>query len=215
MDSARSKFPGVIQAAGQSRRMGSLGQKLLLPLRGRPLIAHVAAAALASRLSEVVVVVGADVSALRAALPRDARLRVAVNARAAEGRSTTIRSGIEALGEDVPGALFLLGDQPLMTAELIDRVIARAEAEESREPGAPLVVPVVADGSAAGARKGNPVLFRRALFESLAKTEGDRGALDLILALWDEAARVSLDDARTQVRVETPDDYARLAAKLA
>ncbi len=219
MSQARSEFPGVVQAAGLSRRMGSLGPKLLLPLRGRPLIAHVVDSALASRLAEVVVVLGPEPERFRRALPEDPRLRVVLNARHAEGRSGSIRAGLDALGTGAPGAAFLLGDQPLMSAELIDGVIARAEQEASRgELGSALVVPVLsidsepAAGKDAARAKANPVLFRRMLFDDLRRLTGDRGALPLIEANWESAALVVVEDPRTQTRVETPGDYELLLA---
>ena len=227
MGRSRSDYPGVILAAGLSTRMGALGQKLLLPLRGSALVVHVARAALASRLAEAIVVVGAEPDRIRAALPADARLRIVENRRYAEGRSGSIRAGLEAAVERAPGSpgvLFLLGDQPLMPAALIDAVIAAAEAEDAREAGdargaplavaslpggAPLVVPTLPGGTGSEA-KGNPVLFRRPLFEALRALTGDRGALALIEARWKEAALVPVRDPATQLRVETPEDYRRL-----
>ncbi len=216
MRGIRSEFPGVIQAAGLSSRMGELGPKLLLPFRGRPLLAHVVDSALASRLSEVVVVLGAFADRLRAVLPLDARVRCVVNANYALGRSESIRAGLAAITQSAsgaPGALFLLGDQPLMSAALIDAVLDAAEHEEARGPaGAPLVAAAGRDTRDARSAKGNPVLFRRLLFEELFALLGDRGALDLISTHWRNAARVPIEDAATQIRIETPDDYRRLLA---
>ncbi len=196
--------------------MGALGQKLLLPLRGTPLVAHVVEAALASRLSEVVVVVGPEPERLRAALPADPRLRVVENPRHAEGRSTSIRAGLaaaEARALSAPGVLYLLGDQPLMSVALIDAVIAAGEAHDASEAAggraAPLVVPTL-PGATGSAAKGNPVLFRRSLFDALRALSGDRGALALIEARWHDAAFVPVDEPSTQIRVETPEDYRRL-----
>jgi molybdenum cofactor cytidylyltransferase len=195
--------------------MGALGDKLLLPLRGSPLIAHVAEVARASRLARVTVVVGPEAEGVRA-LPGDGRFRVVQNARAAEGRSTSIRAGLaatEAVAPEAPGVLYLLGDQPLMSAALIDAVIAAAEAQEAGgaavDRAAPLVVPTL-PGMNGSAAKGNPVLFRRPLFDALRSLTGDRGALSLIESLWSEAAFVPIEDPTTQFRVETPEDYRRL-----
>jgi len=196
--------------------MGGLGPKLLLPFRGRPLLSHVVAAALASRLSEVIVVLGAFADRLRPVLPPDARVRAVANANYALGRSESIRAGLAAVmgsGRAAPGALFLLGDQPLMSAALIDAVLDAAECEEARgAAGAPLVAAAIPGADGPRAAKGNPVLFRRLLFEELLALRGDRGAFDLIESRWDDAARVPIDDPSTQTRVETPEDYRRLLA---
>ena len=219
MSRTRSDYPGVILAAGLSTRMGALGQKLLLPLHGSALIALVARAALASRLSEVVVVAGPEPRRLRAALPADPRLRVVENPRHAEGRSTSIRAGlaaVEARAPGAPGVVYLLGDQPLMSVGLIDAVIAEAEAAAASAAAgaraAPLVVPTL-PGATGSAAKGNPVLFRRSLFDALRSLAGDRGALSLIEARWGEAALVPVREPSTQVRVETPEDYRRLVER--
>lgn len=149
-------------------------------------------------------------------LPADARVRPVVNANFALGRSESIRAGLAAISERAsaaPGVLFLLGDQPLMSAALIDAVIDAAEREEARgAAGAPLVAAAVAGARAPRAAKGNPVLFRRPLFDELFALRGDRGALELIEARWNGAALVPIDDPATQFRVETPDDYRRLLA---
>ena len=60
---------GLVLAAGTSSRMGR--QKLLLPLGGRPLVAHAVDAALrAGCLEDVVVVVGRDAEDVERAVGR-------------------------------------------------------------------------------------------------------------------------------------------------
>lgn len=214
MNRPRSEFPGVILAAGLSSRMGVLGSKLLLPLRGLPLILHVIQAALASRLSEVVVVLGPRPERFREVLPADPRLRAIDNPRFAEGRSTSIRAGLEAIPGESRGVAYLLGDQPLMTSALIDAVVEAAELEEAEGgKGAPVAVAAIRDATASIA-KGNPVLFRRVLFERLQALTGDTGARDVIEAHWEEAALVPVRDPWTQFRVETPEDYRRLVDRV-
>ena len=63
MSEAPFHFGCVLLAAGASKRMGQ--PKQLLPIAGRPLVAHVAAAALASPAWPVVVVLGADAEKIK------------------------------------------------------------------------------------------------------------------------------------------------------
>ena len=56
----------IALAAGRSRRMGT--QKLLLPLRGKPIIASVVDELLKSTLEEICVVVGRDAWQVESAL---------------------------------------------------------------------------------------------------------------------------------------------------
>ena len=132
---AAANVAAVVLAAGRATRMGV--QKVLLPLGGRPLVCRVVAAALASRAAPTVVVVGHDAARVRDAVA-GSPVTVVTNHRYAEGMSTSLRTGVAALDDDVRAALFLLGDQPFVTPELLDRLIARFVATR-----APIVRPAV------------------------------------------------------------------------
>ena len=94
------RFAVVLLAAGGSSRLGR--PKQLLPYLGRTLVEHAARTALASGASEVVVVVGAEATAVRAAL-RDLRVRIVVNEAWAEGMGGSIARGVAALSEEFGG----------------------------------------------------------------------------------------------------------------
>ena len=115
---------GVVLAAGTSVRMGR--PKQLLPLGDRCLLQRVVDAALASRLDEVIVVLGHRAEEIRAAivLPGDGRARAVVNPDFARGQSTSLQRGVRAADARSQAVAVLLGDQPGVTAGLIDRVAA-------------------------------------------------------------------------------------------
>jgi len=182
----------VILAAGQSSRLGR--PKQLLPLHGQPLLQHVVTAACDSTLDEVIVVVGAIAEKIRAAL-QIGRARLVVNARSADGQSTSIHRGLEALGNHVQGALFLLGDQPGITPALVDRLVARYRAGD-----AAIVAPRFLDGI------GNPVLFDRALWPELRQLRGDTGAREILRARRAEVREMAVATPRLP-DVDTWDDY--------
>lgn len=193
---------GVLLAAGASRRLGR--PKQLLPLGGRPLLAHALGNALASGLDEVVVVLGHEADAIRTALAPDLaapRSRVVVNPRYAEGQATSVAAGVVALPPETEAALFLLGDQPGVRPETIDAVLAAFRAEP-----APIVAPTY------GGRIGNPVLFRRDLFSALTGLTGDEGARRLLRARPGDVRRVETGLPAPPPDVDTDDDYRALAA---
>jgi molybdenum cofactor cytidylyltransferase len=120
---------GVFLAAGQSTRFGS--DKLLHELDGRPLVAHGLAAAINSRLDEIVVVVGSDASLLENAI-RDVpagrdRIRIVRNDHAERGMMSSLKSGLRAVPKTSAGAMVILADMPFVTSELIDNLIERFE----------------------------------------------------------------------------------------
>jgi len=186
---------GIILAAGSSSRMGQ--PKQLLDWGGRPLVRVIAATALAAALDEVIVVT-ADADAAVAAALADLPIRIVPNPRAGEGQSTSLRAGIAALSAGVEAALILLGDQPFVTAAIINALI-----DAWRDRRAPVVAPVFA-----GIR-GNPVLFDRAMFGELLTIEGGSGRA------WGDCrdpTRVHLihfDDERPLLDIDTPEAYTR------
>lgn len=113
---------GLVLAAGRGRRFGDATKQLAL-LDGRPLVAHVAATALAADLDPVVVVVGHDAAAVTAALPTGAR--AVHNPDFARGQSTSLRTGLDELARlDTGPAVVLLADEPDVGAAAIRAVVA-------------------------------------------------------------------------------------------
>ncbi len=164
-----SRVAALILAAGAGRRMGG-PNKLLAEIGGVSLIRKVALAGLQSRADAVLVVTGhraADVDAALASLD----VRSIHNPDHAEGLSTSLRTGVAALGGAVDGALILLADMPFVDRALIDRMIAAFE-----QAGATSIIAPRHDG-----RRGNPVLWPRRLFPQLMAIAGDKGGRDLLV----------------------------------
>lgn len=188
-----SGIVGIVLAAGLSRRMGGDLPKQLLPFEGEPLVRRAARRALASRLAEVLVVVGhrgGDALAALAGLP----VRVVDNPAFAEGKAASIRAGLAALSPQAAGALFIPCDQPHLDASVLDLLIAAHE----RNPGA-VIVPVHRG------RRGAPVLFPRRLFAALARLSGDQGGRDLLRRDRPEAlVGVELADPRALEDLDEP-----------
>ncbi len=191
------QIAAIILAAGASSRMGR--PKQLLDWGGRPLVRVAAEQALAARLDDVIVVVGGAGGAVTAALA-GLPLRVIDNPAYAEGQSTSLRAGVAALGPAVAAAVVMLGDQPFVTAAIVERLIA-----EWRATGAAIVAP-----SYRG-RRGNPVLFARAIFPELLAITGDQGARAILAAHAADLRLVPFDDDRPLADIDTPADYQRLA----
>jgi molybdenum cofactor cytidylyltransferase len=179
-----STVGAVILAAGGSSRMGAIN-KLLEPLHGIPVLAHVVAAAVSAGARPVVVVTGHEAERVRNALSaRDALRSVAAgsavelvhNPRWREGMSTSIVAGVSAIEGRVDGALICLGDMPRVRADDLAALI-RAMRSHPAGPSTPLpaaYVPVF-EG-----RWGNPVLWTAKWFGELRGLRGDRGARTLL-----------------------------------
>jgi|SRR5262245_55970121 len=125
------RVAAVVLAAGGSTRMGSPKQLLLLD--GESLVRRAAKTALASRCSAVFVVVGAHAAAVARELDGLA-LTVVENLHWRDAMGSSLSIGIKAIAAAQPNfaaALITLADQPGVTPELLDRLVAAGETAPS------------------------------------------------------------------------------------
>lgn len=194
------RIAAVILAAGQSRRMGR-DNKLLLPVDGKPMVAHAAESLLASQAGPLAVVTGHDYAAVEAALP-EGRFALTHNPDFASGLSSSLRRGLAALPEEIDGVLVCLGDMPRVSPQAIDRLIAAFNPLEGRA----ICVPTWQG------KRGNPVLFARRFFAEMQEVAGDVGARALIGDHAELVCEVPMDDDAVLVDVDTPEALAALDA---
>jgi len=194
-----ARIAAVVLAAGQSRRMGR--NKLLEPVDGRPMVSHSVDTVLASSARPVIVVLGHQSEAVRAALA-GRPVTFVENPDYAEGLSTSLRRGIAALPADCDGALVCLGDMPLVRQQHLDKMIAAFNPVESRC----IIVPT------AGGKRGNPVLWAARFFPAMKTVAGDVGAKHLIGEYADLVCEVPFEDGAVLVDIDTPQALAALRA---
>ncbi len=195
---ATAPVAGVVLAAGRSQRLPGAVPKQLLELGGVPQVCRVVRSALASRLAEVVVVLGHRAEAVGEALTGFAVRRV-LNPDFEDGQSTSVRAGLKGLGPDVAAAMFLPADQPLLRPATLDRSIAAWEAT-----GGPIVAPVHRGGWR------SPVLFDRSLFGELETLSGDAGGRRLLPRYRASIVAVEVADRWQLEDVDTLQDLRRL-----
>ena len=174
---------GLILAAGAGRRFGP-EPKLLADLQGRPVLEHVVASATAA-LDRVVVVLGAHADEIRAAVDFGAA-EVSVAPDWDEGQAASLRHGLQRLDRERK-VLVLLGDQPLVTANLITRMAAEPPGSRAAHDGVP----------------GHPAVLGPKLMQQARDLEGDRGLRDLVDWRLVEAGARSRD-------LDTPQDLEAL-----
>ena len=186
-----SRIAALVLAAGSSTRMGE-GNKLTMPLRGKPLVCHAVDALYETSVTEIVVVTGHDADAVRAALG-DRSVSFVHNERHREGMGSSIAAGIATVA-DADAVLICLGDMPDIPPVVIETMIATLESDTS------IVVPVQ-DG-----RRGHPVLFGSAWLLELRALTGDRGARDLLDREASNLTLVACEDPGVHRDIDTPRD---------
>src|SRR5262245_48283656 len=95
--------------------------------------------------------------------------------------------------------MFLLGDQPLISKELINSLIDKFDGSTAA---------IIAPKFNGEAR--NPVLFRRQVFPELLKLTGDRGGRALVEKHPRKTAFVDWLDELPFLDIDVPQDYERL-----
>jgi molybdenum cofactor cytidylyltransferase len=171
-------------------------QKLLLPLRGRPIVRW-SVAALGRQVDDLVVVTGADADAVRAAL-EGLTVRFVENRRPEAGQGSSIAVGVAALSPGTRAVIIALGDQPDVPDDVVPALLATW-----RRTGSAIVAPVYRGV------QGTPVLFGAEVFPELATLTGDTGARGIVGARPERVTRVVFDTAMP-ADVDTPEDFARL-----
>ncbi|MFC4405557.1 nucleotidyltransferase family protein [Haloarchaeobius iranensis] len=189
---------GVLLAAGTASRFGD-GQKLLAELDGEPLVHHAARTLLDANVDGIVAVLGDRRERVAAALPEG--VETVHNPDYAEGQATTVARGVRAAADrGADAAVIALGDMPCVDAGTVAALV-----DAFRGTGSDIVVPT-AEG-----RRGNPVLFGAAHFDTLQSVSGDRGGR----ALFDSypVERVAVADPGIHLDVDTEDDMQALAER--
>lgn len=171
--------------------------KLLLPFRGRPLIAAVVEALRAGGADTIILVTAPEDEALRA-WAQQAGVDAAVNPDPERGMLSSIQKGLAALPRDQI-LLVSPADLPNLRSDSVAELLRRMIAVR-----APLAVPVHQG------KRGHPLAIAPALISEIftldpqigLKQLRDRHAVGLL--------EVTVDDPGVVMDVDTPEDYERL-----
>lgn len=175
---------GLILAAGEGVRFGS-EPKLLADLEGRPVLEHaIRAQCGVPELQRIVVVLGAHAAGILARVDF-LHAEPVICEEWREGMAASLRCGVNALnGAD--RVIVTLGDQPLVTAQVIARFL-------DAPPGA---------RAAYDGRPGHPVVLGPEQLQGVSGLRGDGGARELL----GEAATIECAQLCSGRDIDTPAD---------
>ncbi|MBP1881921.1 bifunctional UDP-N-acetylglucosamine diphosphorylase/glucosamine-1-phosphate N-acetyltransferase GlmU [Sinorhizobium mexicanum] len=107
----------IMLAAGESTRMKSSVSKVLHPVAGRPMIAHVVDALASASISDVALVVGRDAEAVSAAAQKAGVTVASFLQKERLGTGHAVLAAREAIARGYDDILVVFGDTPLITAD--------------------------------------------------------------------------------------------------
>lgn len=193
----------IILASGQSKRMGK--PKLLLPWKGISLIEHILMHTEEIPLSGVHVVIPEhNYELFDAVIPYSCKpIR---NNNSQQGMGYSLSLGIASLPSSAEAAIILLGDQPQITKDDIQKVLLAFEQMKLRQNSCPRsIIQMCYENNQAG----HPTLFSKHFFEDLRCLKSDKGGRDIIRENRD-CLFLCYTERKYPRDIDTPDDYAQL-----
>ena len=200
----------VVLAAGMSTRMGR--NKLLLNFRDKPLVVHAVDTLLASKVGEVIVVLGHESEKVWEQLEAYAsqvsngaetsRVRLVKNPDYRDGLSTSVRTGVQAVSAEAGAIMIYLADQPLIEPDDVDRIIAAFAAAKAENKT--IVVPFFKG------ERGNPVILDATLRDSILGIAGDVGCKGVIKRYPEKVYAVEMENDHVMRDVDDVQAYERL-----
>ncbi len=196
MSSRARKIGIIILAAGASTRMGQ--PKQLLEFQGETLIQRIIKTALQTECRPIMVVLGAFFNEIKLDIELLVDLKTDIiiveNSAWQQGMSTSVKIGLETLlaaNPNIEAALFLLTDQPLLTANHLSQITTHTSKT------------IIA--SFYNNRPSVPALFDKKWFPELMQLTGDQGARKLLALHKAEAHAIPFPEGAFDV--DTPENY--------
>jgi molybdenum cofactor cytidylyltransferase len=187
---------GIILAAGESSRMGS--PKALLKIGEKSFVQHIVDALVASRVLDIVLVLGADAEAVRTQL-NWFKGKTVINEEWGRGQLSSIVVGLHAVDqEDLDGVLIWPMDRPLVSEHVIVAMLHQFWTKHK-----PIVVPVFKG------QRGHPVLVGKRFFEDLEKAPTDIGARTVLWNHPDDVLEYQTEEEGVVVNIDSTEDYQR------
>lgn len=193
-DEIRRTNAGLVLASGMSRRFGP-ANKLLATVDGEAILRRTVHPYLAAGLAPVIVVVGHEAERIIPTL-EVLPVQLVRNPDFREGQSRALVRGVSALPADVRAVVIGVGDQPLLTVDVIEALIG-----VYRRTRAPIVAPRY------GGKPGNPVVFDRRVFPELLAITGDQGGRSVVRN-HDDTVWVDVDIS-AHLDIDTEEDLRR------
>ena len=193
----------IVMAAGRSRRMAPHNKLLVTDKAGKPMIARVVDNVLSSNARPILVVTGHQHEQIEHALA-GRPVRYIHAADYAKGLAESLKSGIAAVPPECAGAIVCLGDMPLVTGRMIDRLLSLYDPEEGRM----IVLPTFRG------KQGNPMIWDRAFFPEILAITGDSGARFLVGKHAEKVAEVEMADDAVLCDFDTTESLSTLPPKM-
>jgi molybdenum cofactor cytidylyltransferase len=185
----------MILAAGESRRMGQ--PKLLLPFGEKTIIEIVVEKVVSSKVNNTLVVLGSEREKVEKKI-KNFPIKVAFNPDYHSGMLSSVQCGIKTLPEDTQAVVVVLGDQPSVSKDVIDKIV-----DAYLETGKGIVLPVYEK------ERGHPVIIDMKYKNEVENLSPDIGLRGTVYSHPEDILEVDVDTPNILQDIDDEADYKR------
>jgi molybdenum cofactor cytidylyltransferase len=183
----------IILAAGESKRMGKL--KPLLRFKDTTFLGQIISVLRLSDVDTITVVLGAGAETIKKSVDLSGT-RIVINEDYQKGQLSSLIAAIEQSPQETEAILVCLVDNPFITKEVVDNIVAKF-----KETNSQIIVPVF------NKRRGHPTLFSRSLFDELLSAPEEEGARYVLYSNEERILELETTESGILISIDTPDDY--------
>lgn len=188
---------GIILASGFSKRMKR--DKLLIEIGGNKLIERVIKACVGSNLDDIILVYrNLEVKEIG----EKYNIKTIYNEKAHLGQSEGLKLGVKEAIE-AKSYMFLVGDQPFLTSELIDILV-----KEYKESNLPILMPYY------NGLRGMPIIISSIFKDELLNITGDKGGRDIVEKNISKVKKVYIEEGILGMDIDNQEDLIILKESL-
>jgi molybdenum cofactor cytidylyltransferase len=193
----------ILLAAGESKRMGITKQ--FLKFGKNTLLEYTLNNLVNSKIDEIVLVLGYKAEEIKKEISaKYEKLVITMNPDFRDGMSSSIKQGIRSINPEAEAVLIVLGDQPLISSQIINSIITAYQEKDSG-----IVAPVY-KGTI-----GHPVCFDlKKYHDRLLGLSGDKGAKVIVEANTDDFFGVDVSSNNILVDIDDEENYLKALKRI-
>jgi len=183
----------IVLAAGESKRMGK--SKPLLRFNDKTFLDQIISTIGVSEVDRITVVLGAKAETIKNSIDLSGT-NIVINKDYQKGQLSSLIAAIEDTPQETDAILVCLVDNPFITKEIINKIIAKF-----KETNNPIIVPVY------NKKRGHPALFSRSLFSELLNAPKEQGARYVLHSNAEKILELETSESTILTGIDTPEDY--------
>ncbi len=185
----------IILAAGESRRMGQ--PKLLLPFGEKTIIETVVEKVVSSKVNNTLVVLGSEREKVEKKV-KNFPVKVVFNPDYPSGMLSSVLCGFKTLPEETQAVVVVLGDQPSVSTEVIDKIV-----DAYQKTGKGIVLPVYEK------ERGHPVVLDMKYKNEVERLSPDIGLRGTVYSHPEDILEVDVNAPEILQDIDDEADYKR------